>query len=177
MAEKNLYLSKDMGGIPEDQVCLGYVSGVFGIRGELRIFLHNPESRFLFSPQDVFLIDSKNVSTSFRLCVRTGAGKKIIGKIEGIQTPEEAHEKIQHKITVLKKNLPDLVEDEWYHHQLLGMKVHTESGEFLGTIVEIVPAETEIWVCEGEGQTVYIPYTDEDVISVSLETGVIVPDE
>jgi ribosomal 30S subunit maturation factor RimM len=59
MAEKNLYLSKDMGGIPEDQVCFGYVSGVFGIRGELRIFLHNPESRFFLYAQDVFFIHYK----------------------------------------------------------------------------------------------------------------------
>jgi ribosomal 30S subunit maturation factor RimM len=57
------------------------------------------------------------------------------------------------------------------------MKVHTESGLYLGAIVEIVSSEAEIWICESEDQTIYIPYTDEDVLSVSLKEGVVVPDE
>ena len=55
--------------------------------------------------------------------------------------------------------------------------MHTESGDFLGIIVEILPGEIEVWVCESEEQTAYIPFTEEDVLSVSIDTGVGVPDE
>ena len=172
-----MQLSRSFANIPEDQVCFGYISGIFGVHGEVRIFLYNPESRFLFTERSIFLLDSKGNSQSYRMKARTGAGKKIIASIKGLRSREDAREKIGHQITFLKKHLPSLVEGEWYHHQLLGMQVHTESGEFLGSIVEILPGEIEVWVCESDDQTAYIPYTEEDVLSVSIDTGVVVPDE
>ena len=57
------------------------------------------------------------------------------------------------------------------------MNVHTASGEFLGVVTEIVPSETDVWVVENDDSHIYIPYTSEDVLSVSLKTGIIVPDE
>lgn len=172
-----MQVSKSFHDVPADHVCFGYVSGIFGVKGEVRIYLYNSDSQFLFSPRNVFLIDEKGACTSFRMKARTGAGKRVIARIHGIEHRDAAREKIGHKITMLKKHLPVLPKGEWYHHQLLGMSVHTESGEYLGTIVEIVSSETEIWVCESTEETMYIPYTDEDVLSVSLEDGVVVPDE
>jgi 16S rRNA processing protein RimM len=122
-------------------------------------------------------MDPKGNTTSCRLKARTGAGKKVIARIEGVETREDARARIGYKITFPKKHLPPLPKGEWYHHQLLGMKVHTESGEYLGLIVEIVSSEVEIWICESEDQTIYIPYTEEDVLSISLEEGVVVPNE
>ena len=172
-----MQVSKKFTDVPEDHVCFGYVSGIFGVRGEVRIFLYNSESRFLYSTRTVFLIDEKGVSHPFRLKARTGAGKKVIARIDGIQDREEARAKIGYKISIPKSHLPVLPKEEWYHHQLLDMKVHTESGIYLGNIVEIVSSETEIWICESKEETIYIPYTDEDVISVSLDSGIVVPDE
>lgn len=172
-----MQVSKSFNDVPDSHVCFGYVSGIFGVKGEVRIYLYNSDSRFLFSPRNVFLIDEKGTQTKFRMKARTGAGKKVIARIEGLENREQAREKIGHKITMLKNHLPVLPKGEWYHHQLLGMKVHTESGEYLGSIVEIVSSETEIWICESSEATIYIPYTDEDVLSVSLEDGVVVPDE
>ncbi|MAA79965.1 MAG: 16S rRNA processing protein RimM [Deltaproteobacteria bacterium] len=172
-----MQVSKSFSDVPEDHVCFGYVSGIFGVKGEVRIFLYNSDSRFLFSPRNVFLIDEKGIQAKFRIKARTGAGKKVIARIDGVESRESAREKIGYKITMLKNHLPVLPPGEWYHHQLLGMKVHTESGEPLGEIVEIVSAETEIWICESAEETIYIPYTDEDVLSVSLIDGIVVPDE
>ena len=57
------------------------------------------------------------------------------------------------------------------------MKVHTESGEYLGDIVEIIQNESEVWVVENKEEIYYIPNTEEDILFVSLEHGVVVPDE
>jgi len=172
-----MQLSRNFSDIPKDQICFGYISGIFGVRGEVRLFLYNPDSRFLFTERAISLLDSNGELHKHRLRARAGAGKKIIATITGISSREQAREALGYKIIFPKKHLPPLPKGEWYHHQLLGMKVHTDSGEYLGEIVEILPGEIEVWVCETEDQTVYIPYTDEDVLTVSLDNGVVVPDE
>jgi ribosomal 30S subunit maturation factor RimM len=85
-----MHQTKKFEDIPDDQICFGYVSGIFGVRGEARVFLYNPESKFLFSSRTVFLVDEKGKATSCRLKARTGAGKKVIARIEGIESREEA---------------------------------------------------------------------------------------
>ena len=163
--------------LPEGFVALAKVTGVFGIRGELRVFLFNPQSKLLNKWKSAFLWDGKGEPQPVRVKTRSGAGKKIIGAIEGVNTPEQAKSIMEQLILFEKANLPRAVEDEWYHHELIGMAVNTESGEWLGQIVEIVPGKVDILVAEGNGLVVHIPNTMEDVLSISLEEGIIVPDE
>ena len=162
---------------PEHMVCLGYVSGYFGVKGEIRVFLHNPESSFLFKKRRVHLRSPEGPIREDFLRVRTGAGKKIIGRLDSCRSREEAEQLKGTQIFFPKAHLPPLKDGEWYLHQLLGMKVHTESGELLGRIVEVMQGESEIWVLENEENIYYVPNTDDDIVSVSLEYGVIVPDE
>ena len=67
--------------------------------------------------------------------------------------------------------------DEWYHHELIGMSVRTESGVSLGTIVEIVPGKVDILVAEHPDMVIHIPNTKSDIISISIDDGIIVPDD
>ena len=80
-----MQVSKSFHDVPEDHVCFGYVSGIFGVKGEVRIYLYNSESRFLFSPRNIFLIDEQKVQTPFRMKARTGAGKKVSKSLRAVQ--------------------------------------------------------------------------------------------
>ncbi|MEC7984272.1 MAG: ribosome maturation factor RimM [Myxococcota bacterium] len=162
---------------PKEMVCLGYISGVFGVKGEVRVFLHNPESSFLFKKRKVFLRANAESLYEDQIRVRSGAGKKIIGQLDSCRSREHAERLKGTKIFFPKAHLPSLPDGEWYIHQLLGMKVHTESGEYLGDIVEIIQNESEVWVVENKEEIYYIPNTEEDILFVSLEHGVVVPDE
>ena len=89
-------------------------------------------------------------------------------------------------ICIHTKNLPHTDEDEFYHYQLLGLAVTTVSGSVLGSVTEIV-ASTEsedtiedenidILIVENDEMKYYIPFTREDVLEISLQTGILVPD-
>ena len=70
--------------IRPDEVRLGRVSGVFGVSGELRLFLHNRESElFAGDGAVVTLVSPSGNRESHRLRSRHGAGKRILGRIEG----------------------------------------------------------------------------------------------
>ncbi len=73
-----------------DEVHLGHVSGVFGVRGELRLFLHNPQTALFSEPAPVFLLLPDGSRQRRTLVIRSGAGKRILGKLEGVHSPEAA---------------------------------------------------------------------------------------
>ena len=171
-----MQITRDL-NIPEGFVALAKITGVFGIRGELRVFLFNPESTLLRQWRAGYLWDGENQPSTIRVRTRSGAGKKVIGKIEHVSTPEDARALMGQLILYEKNRLPKPVSDEWYHHEIIGMAVHTASGEYIGKIVEIVPGQVDIWVAEGNGLVIHIPNTKEDILSVERENGVVVPDE
>jgi ribosomal 30S subunit maturation factor RimM len=68
-------------GAPEE-VELGYVSGVFGVRGELRVFLHHPDSDTLATERRVIFTAPDGRRFTAFLRARSGAGKRILGVFE-----------------------------------------------------------------------------------------------
>ncbi|MEN0068503.1 MAG: hypothetical protein AAGA48_40660, partial [Myxococcota bacterium] len=44
-----------------DDLELGYISGIFGIKGEVKLFLFNPESAILQEPRTVKLLGTGGV--------------------------------------------------------------------------------------------------------------------
>jgi 16S rRNA processing protein RimM len=76
---------------------------------------------------------------------------------------------------VAKESLEALPPGEFYWYQLLGLRVKTESGNFLGTLEEIMPTgSNDVFVVRRDAQEVLIPATDEVVVQVDLQEKVMV---
>ncbi|MEL6349988.1 MAG: ribosome maturation factor RimM [Myxococcota bacterium] len=151
---------------PDDVVILGRVNGVFGIRGEVRLFLYNPGSALLRKEQDVVLRHD-GATRTVRLKSRPGAGKRILGRIHGVTTPEQARALVGADILFKKADLPPLEEDTFYHHQILGLPVQTPSGELLGHLREIFSSgDVDIWLVRSRDQEFYIPAIEDEIIAV-----------
>jgi 16S rRNA processing protein RimM len=168
--------SKNLPGVREDELRFGRINGVFGIQGEVRLFLYNRESDLLDDEREVTLLH-EGKRRVVRIKSRSGAGKRVLGRIRGVDTPEAARDLIGAEILIPAANLPSLPEDTYYHHQLLGLPVHTESGELLGTIQEIHSSgNVDLWLVRSRDAEIYIPAIGDEVISVQPGVGVIVSD-
>ena len=170
------HITKNFPDIPSDFISVGYISGVFGVRGEVKVYLNNPQTDLFDITSLFYLMNERGKVVESKLSIRSGAGKKIIGKIGGVLSRNTAEEIVGSQILFPKDLLPDLQDDEWYHHQLLGLPVRTESGEDLGVIVEIVTGNVDVFVCENEEIRIFIPNVKAEIISLDLKTGVVVPD-
>jgi len=160
-----------------DEVRLGYVSGVFGVRGEVRLYLYNPSSRLLWGEEEIVLVGPAGDRRTVSLHVRDGAGKRVLGRLGGISAPEAARALIGYELVLPKHALPEVDDGTFYHHQLLGLPVETESGQQLGTLGAIhSTGETDVWEVRGRGQTVYIPAVREEVIQVQPGRRIVVAD-
>ena len=58
------------------------------------------------------------------------------------------------EVLALRSDAPDLPEGTYYLVDVLGCEVFTEKGKSLGSIVDITPAKTDIYVVRGEDKTI-----------------------
>jgi 16S rRNA processing protein RimM len=160
--------------MPADRIELGSVVGVFGVRGEVRLHLHNRKDSVLAQPRTVVLLGSDGAESSAEISVRPGAGKRVIGRVQGITTPEAAAELVGALVMIGRDQLPEPDEGEYYVADLIGLSVEDEDGTVLGTLTDVVPGDRDVWVVElDQGEAFLLPGPD-TVLRVDPDAGVIV---
>jgi len=166
--------SAQRAAIQSDEVRLGHINGVFGLKGEVRLFLYNPKTElFKGRGMDVVLVSPEGKRVSKRLTSRSGAGKRILGLLDGVSSPEAARDLAEWEIVCAASGLPQLVDGEYYHRDLMGLAVHTEDGMSVGRITEIVSGDdVDCWVARSDEGEFLFPAVREVILSVDLHSGV-----
>jgi 16S rRNA processing protein RimM len=101
------------------------------------------------------------------------AQRRIIG-FDGIDSSAAAP-LVGQLLTVPETWVAELPEGEYFHFQLLGMKVVTESGEFLGEIGEVIETgSNDVYVVSGDNGQVLIPAISTVVKDVRPDIGLMV---
>lgn len=159
------------------KVELGRVSGVFGVRGEVRLYLHNPSSFLLDGEHDVELVGPDGQVKAARLSARPGAGKRILGRIAGIEDRDSAAALMGWQIRVARRALPDLEPDEYYVWQMEGAEVQVlgRAGS-LGRVVTVHqtgPIEL-IEIDTGTAEPLFVPSLEVFVERFDAGAGVLV---
>ncbi len=160
------------------EASLGWIVGVFGYHGELRVYLHNRASVLLNGNWKVTLAHSSGSRRQIEISTRPGAGARIIGRVKGVSTEADARALMDHEILIPLDMLPEPSDDEFYHHELLGLKVVSVSGVELGLLTEIQSnGPIDIWVIGDGDDALFVPATGECVVEVNLVDGVVVVED
>lgn len=164
-------------GVARDEVELGKVVGVFGVRGEVRLHLHNRESSFLMEgPAQVVLVATDGSRRAARLTCRPGAGKRILGRIEGLDQREEAAAMSGTRIAVAREALPPTDEGEFYVTDLQRLPVLVD-GEAVGKVVDVHhTAGGDLLEARIGGDSVFVPFASPLVLDVDVAAGHVVLD-
>lgn len=93
------------------------------------------------------------------------SGKLLIG-LEGIETREQAGELRNQYVFILTRSAPRLPKGEYYHHELLGLKVLDEQGNTLGILAEILETRAnDVYIIRSEdANDLLLPAVDNEVI-------------
>lgn len=147
---------------------IGEITAPQGLRGEVRVFPHTdfPE-RFLLLKEIGLQSGTRPVRVTRIEMVRQ-QGRVIILKLEGVETREAAEALRGTRLMIPKSWSVPLGEDEYYHHQLLGLEVVTTTGESLGPITTIWPTgANDVY----ETPLAFIPAVKEFVREIDLTHG------
>jgi 16S rRNA processing protein RimM len=155
-------------------VCVAIITAVHGIYGDikLRSFTANPSDISKFK-----ILYDESGSNQVPLQIRVASNNKIIAKIQGVTTRNEAEKRIGQKLFIFKEDMPQLEEEEYYHQDLVGLKVLFEKGNQFGIIkavhnygagdvIEILPTEAE--------KTEFYSFTSQVFPQINVKEGYIV---
>lgn len=101
--------------------------------------------------------------------------RSMLLAFSGYKTPEEIGEFRNLEVYVPVEDLPPLEEGEYYHHQLIGLKVFKEDEKLIGTVREILETGSNdvLVVLPESGADVLIPLIESTILEIDLEKGFI----
>ncbi len=90
---------------------------------------------------------------------------------EGISSAEQAARFTGKVAFVRAADRPPLPEGEYYHHQILGLKVEDENGAALGVVTEIIQTgANDVYVVRNEaGREILLPALQQVLLEINLE--------
>ena len=155
-------------------VILGRISGLFGVRGWVKIHSFT-DPREAILDYGTWLVESTGDWRTFEILEGRPHGKTIGARLDGIDDRDAAAEMVQATIGVNRSDMPALEEGEYYWSDLEGLTVQKESGEMVGTVAYLIETgANDVLVVQKAGEEVLLPFVTGEVIKdVDLAAGVI----
>lgn len=151
----------------EGYVAVGRVLRPWGLRGDVKVESlsdfperFDPGSRVWLDGQERTIEDARS-QTGF-----------LYLKLSGIDDADSASEYRGHLLEVPESALTPLDEDQFYHHQLVGLRVVTLEGEELGGVTEVLSTGSNaVLVVPGPNGELLLPFIEDVIRAVDLAAG------
>jgi 16S rRNA processing protein RimM len=150
-------------------VLIGKLQKTHGIKGEIamRVITQFPERirvgkrLYLGDDHNEFVVNS----------LRWKNDLLLVGFV-GYDNPEEASQLTNLEVFNRIQDLPKLPKGQFYHHQLIGLKVW-QGDEYLGLLTEIMETgANDVYVIQDdEGEELLIPAIPDVIKTIDLESG------
>lgn len=153
-------------------VCIGAVAGAHGVRGNVRIkpFTEVPEDVAAYGP-----VSDADGARVFDIQLVGEAKGVVVARVTGIADRDAAEALKGLRLYVPREKLPDADEDEFYHADLIGLRVLSEEGDALGTVQAMhdFGAGDLIEIRLEGDRTVLLPFTRAIVPVIDLDAGAV----
>jgi 16S rRNA processing protein RimM len=155
-------------------VPIGKVVKLHGIKGKVKLHYFSDDLNAFLRYRDVIIEDRSGVPRTYEILEATPQPPRLILKLKGIETIEDAEPLVNREVFVEREALPDPEEGEHYWIDLLGMNVESDRGKELGRLQEIFSTgANDVFVVRGKRREIFLPATDEVIKKIDHERGVI----
>ncbi|MBU9720294.1 MULTISPECIES: ribosome maturation factor RimM [Bacillaceae] len=157
-----------------DWLNVGKIVNTHGIRGEVRVISRTdfPEERYA-AGNTLYATDEKGDRTPLQVSSWRKHKQFDLLTFEGYDNVNEVEQFKGKILQVDPENIDDeLLEGEYYYHEIVGCNVFTEAGEELGKVKEILsPGANDVWVVQrkGNGKDILLPYIEQVVKEIDVE--------
>ncbi|MFY0639889.1 MAG: ribosome maturation factor RimM [Bermanella sp.] len=167
-----------MNKAPENLTVIGKVTGVYGIKGWVKVFSHTELKESVFSYGD-WLLNMNGQWTPVKVSDWRTQGKGLVAQLDGCNDRTLAQKYCQCDIAIPMDALPETAEGEIYYHQLKDLLVVTTDHVVLGQVDHLFNnGANDVLVVKAikdsiDGRERLLPYSDDCVQSIDLEKGMI----
>lgn len=158
-------------------LAIGKVVKAQGIKGEVKILPYSGDASQLTGYQNLYLRDADGAGAlagprTYQVRSSRCHGRFFVVLLVGLATRNEAEELVGHEVLVAQNELPDLADDEFYWHKLVGMRVVTDEGQALGTVAALFATGAhDVLVVKGGGHEHLIPARREFIVEIDYAAG------
>ena len=152
---------------------LGRISGLFGVRGWVKVHSYT-EPREAVLDYDSWLLSGNGGWQAARVAEGQRHGKTVIARLEGYDDRDQAAALIGTEIGVPRAALPEAGEGSFYWSDLEGLRVMHRDGTELGRVDHLLATgANDVMVVRGDRERL-IPFVIGPVVlEVDLSHGVI----
>ena len=156
----------------DELISVGKIIGTHGVRGQLKVHSYSGNMDSLLAGDNVVLKFKDNSTCKFEIeRVFASAGKVVLG-LKGFSNISQVEELVGSELCLLRSQLPEPGENEYYWRDLLGLEVVTIDGIPLGLIVDIFETgSNDVYVVQGKEREYLIPAVASVITTVDLECG------
>lgn len=161
-----------MGQVPKQSLIhIGQIGGARGLRGEVKVQLwsHNPDSLECGS---VYIL-RRGAEPELKTIARIrGSRKGWFLQFDDVNNRTDAERLRGSEIAVEPDQLRELEDGEYFHYQLIGLRVIDIQGELLGAVVDVRenPGH-DLLIIEHQGKQSLVPMVEAFVRDIDLEKG------
>jgi 16S rRNA processing protein RimM len=149
-------------------IAVGKLRHAHGVHGEMlmEVYTDFPDR---LQPGVILYLGEEDLQLRLIKCRQHGKG--LLMTFEGFSSPEEIGQYRNQIVYVKSIDRPPLENGEYYHHQLIGLRVVTRDGKTIGTVTEILEtgASDVLLVLPESGPEILIPVVDSFVHEINLD--------
>ena len=150
------------------QLTLGAIVGPQGIKGQFKVkpFTATPQSLSAYGP-----VTTDNGQQLMLQIMSVNSKGLAIVRAKGISTREAAEALRGMILLVARDKLPDLDDGEFYHADLIGMRVNNQDGIWIGNLVSIhnFGAGDIAELAPDRGPTIMVPFGGDRLLRIDME--------
>ena len=155
----------------ESLLLIGRVLGPHGVGGLLKIESYARSEKTLVTAGKVYLRRSPGGISEYKLLSALPHKKGSLIRLEGLTSRDQA-EAYRGAEIFIRKDAVRRDKDEYFWHELIGLRVYLATGRYLGTVEEVLPtAGNDIYVVREGKEEYLIPAVHEVVQRIDLEGG------
>lgn len=150
---------------------LGRVSGLFGVKGWVKIFSYTRPREAILDHSRWFLKRNEGW-WPVKVCEGQKHGKSVIAHFDGIDDRDKAAELIECEIAISRDEMPAAEEGSYYWADLEGLRVVHRDGTELGHVAYMMETgANDVMVTAGERERLIPFIADKVVLGVDFEKG------
>jgi 16S rRNA processing protein RimM len=167
---------------PGEPVILGRISGLYGVKGWVRVFSYTDPRDALLGYRH-WMLRAGGGWVDKAVAEARRQGKSVVARFSDVEDRDAAAAWIGADIAVLRESMPAIAEGEYYWADLEGLQVRHRDGRVLGRLSHMLATgANDVMVVRpedraaagGERQEILIPFVPEMyVLRVDPEEGVI----
>lgn len=151
-------------------VLIGKIVGIHGVKGNTRLRSYAESLSVFKSGSSILIRDLDGRENHYEInWVKPHTGTPLLS-LKGITNRDQAKALIGGELFIPQSELPELDEDTYYWHDLIGLEVYTQAEEYLGRIESIIETgSNDVYVVKKDDEEVLIPALESVVLEIDLQ--------